>query len=265
MMNKIDTRLRKIKKEGRLGLMTHLVIGYPDLDKSIELARVMIAEGVDFLELQIPFSDPMADGPTLMVANAKALAYGATVKKALAAMRKLSRTDTPLLFMTYFNVVLQYGAAKFCRDAGRAGCSGLIVPDIPLEEEEREHFIASAEKNNLFAIRLLSPASTHERLKLNSRVAKGFVYFTSRKGVTGSRRFLDSDLANHLVRLKKHFSVPVAVGFGLSAPEHLKTLKGKANIAVVGSAITDTFNRSPIGQKVQSVRRLVKKLVQNCR
>ena len=263
-MNKIDARLRKIKKEGRLGLMTHIVIGYPDMDKSPELAKMMIEAGVDFLELQIPFSDPVADGPTLMAANEAALSSGATVKKALAVMRRLSRTETPLLFMTYFNIVLQYGALKFCRAAARAGCSGLIVPDIPLEEEAREHFIQAAEKNNLFAIRLLSPASTDERLKLNSRAAKGFVYFTSRKGVTGSRRALAPDLAHHLARLKKHFSIPIAVGFGLSAPEHLKQLKGKADIAVVGSAITDTFNRAPIGQKVQSVHRLVKKLIKNC-
>lgn len=263
-VNKIDLQLRKIKKEGRLGLMTHIVVGYPSLPRSLELVRMMIAEGVDFLELQIPFSDPMADGPTLMAANEMALSAGATVKKAMAAMRQLSKLNTPLLFMTYFNIVLQYGTQKFCRDAAKAGCSGLIVPDIPLEEEENEHFIAAAEKNNLHAIRLLSPASTGQRLKLNSRVAKGFVYFTSRKGVTGSRRALDSDLTHHLGRIKKYFSIPVAVGFGLSVPEHVQALKGKAEIAVVGSAITDTYNRASSGQKAQSVRRLVKKLVRAC-
>ena len=217
MTNKINLQLDKIKKEGRVGIMTHIVIGYPNLEESKKLALLMAKQGVDIIEMQIPFSDPMADGPTIMQANQVALDNGTKVKDCFRMMKELScEIDIPLIFMGYFNVVFNYGVEKFCHDAKEAGCSGLIFPDVPLEEEEQENFIKHAKENDLIPIRVLSPASTQERMEENAKVADGFLYFVSRKGTTGETSELDKDLSANLAELRKYFDVPIAVGFGVS-------------------------------------------------
>ena len=168
-MNRINLQLEKIKQEKRVGIMAHIVCGYPNLGESRKLIRTMAKCGVDFIELQIPFSDPMADGPTIMQANQTALENGVKVKDCFQIMKEMSReVEIPLIFMGYFNTVFNFGVEKFCKDARKAGCSGLIFPDIPLEEEDSEHFIKYAKENNLILIRVLSPASTTERIKKNS-------------------------------------------------------------------------------------------------
>lgn len=146
-MNKIDQQLSEIKKEKRMGLMTHVVVGYPNLEETVSIVKTMATAGVDFVELQIPFSDPLADGPTIMRACEAALANGTKVKDAFAIMKELSQqVSIPLLFMSYYNIVFRYGVEKFCRDAKKAGASGLIVPDMPIDEESYEHFYRSAQK-----------------------------------------------------------------------------------------------------------------------
>ncbi|MFA6106540.1 MAG: tryptophan synthase subunit alpha [Patescibacteria group bacterium] len=261
-MNKINSQLNKIKRENRLGLMTHIVIGYPSLKESLGLAKLMARLGVDFIELQLPFSDPMADGPTIMAANKAALDNGTKVKDCFKVMKELSRqVDIPLIFMGYFNTVHSYGAEKFCCDARQAGASGLIFPDIPLEEEKEEHFIKSAKMNNLIPIRLLSPASTPLRMKKNAEVADGFLYFVGRKGTTGAKARLDSELNFHLKKLKKYFNIPIAVGFGISKPEHIRALKGRAEIAVIGSACLNAYDSSPKGQGLKAMEKFLKPLI----
>lgn len=244
-VNKIDQKLDELKKEGRIGLMTHVVVGYPSLEDTIKLVKVMAESGVDFVELQIPFSDPLADGPTIMRACEKALANGVKVKDAFLVMSKLSKTvSIPLLFMAYFNTIYKYGTEKFCQDAKSVGAAGLIVPDIPLEEEENEHFITYCEKYNLYPIRVISPSTTDERLKKNARFAKGFVYCTSRQGITGVKDSLDPSFVSYLIKVKKYFSTPLAVGFGISKKEHVDSLTPYADIAVLGSAIIDLIDSS---------------------
>ena len=257
-MNKIDEQLEKIKQEKRIGLMTHVVIGYPNIDESIRLVKTMSKAGADFIELQIPFSDPVADGPTLMRANQGSLDNKTTVKQSIQLMQELNKVvEIPLLFMTYFNIVLQYGVEKFCRHAKSAGCAGWIVPDIPLDEEPAEHFIALCKKYNLVPVRLLSPASTTERIKKNAGFAdNGFMYFVSRKGITGSQHDLNKQLKSHVKKLKQYFTIPVAVGFGISKPGHIKDLKGIADIAVVGSEITNIYEKKGI----KAVSSFIKKL-----
>ena len=167
-MNSIDQKLQQIRNEKRLGLMTHVVVGYPTLPETEKIVELMVKTGVDMVELQIPFSDPLADGPTIMKACEKSLENGTKVKDAFGlASRLTKKISIPLLFMAYFNNVFQYSTKKFCQDAKKAGISGLIVPDIPLEEEEKEHFTAYCEEFGLHAIRVISPASTDERLKKN--------------------------------------------------------------------------------------------------
>lgn len=241
----IDTRLAQIKTEKRLGLMTHVVVGYPTLDATVGLVKTMEQAGVDFVELQIPFSDPLADGPTIMKTCEQALKNGVKVKDAFTLAKKLSKeVSVPLFFMAYYNTVFTYGVKRFCKDAKAAGISGLIVPDMPLEEEASEHFSASALHHGLHVIRVISPASNENRLKKNAAVAKGFVYCTARQGITGAKDTLDPSLASYLKKVRRHFAIPLAVGFGISKKEHVQSLRGQADIAVVGSALIDVINTS---------------------
>ncbi len=243
--NRIDERLEITKKEKRIGIMAHLVMGYPTLQSTIRLARVMAAKGADFLELQIPFSDPVADGPTIMAACEKALGNGFKVRDSMEiAARLSSELEIPLVFMGYYNNIFKYGVKRFCEDSRKAGVSGLIVPDIPIDEEHNEHFLRACNMNGLYAIRVVSPASTDTRLEINARVAKGFIYCTARQGITGVRGALNPGLRKYLKNIKRISGMPLAVGFGISKREHVELLSGHAEIAVIGSAIIKEIESS---------------------
>lgn len=225
-------------------LMTHVVVGYPSLKETEELVLMMDKVGVDFIELQIPFSDPLADGPTIMKACETSLRNGTKVADAFLLAKILNaRVKTPLLFMAYFNIVFAYGIEKFCKDCKESGIKGLIVPDFPLEEENTEHFNRILKKYDLLNIKVLSPASTEERIEMNSKVGTGFVYCTARQGITGTQKGFDFKVINYLKTVRKHFNIPIALGFGISKKEHIKQMDGLADIAVVGSAILDIMDQ----------------------
>ena len=244
-MNKIDRRLEKIKLENRLGLMTHVVCGYPTLKESEEIVELMDKSGVDFIKMQIQFSDPLADGPTIMRACEMALEKGAKVKDAFEMAEELAqKVSAPLLFMAYYNNIFKFGVEKFIKKAKEVGISGLIVPDMPIEEEDEEHFIKFCDKYGIYHIHVLSPVSTEERIKKNSEVASGFLYCTARQGITGAKSELDPKVGEFLKRVKKYVKVPLAVGFGISKKEHMEVLKGNVEIAVVGSVILDIINQN---------------------
>lgn len=244
-MNPIDKQLEKLRKERRLGFMTHVVVGYPSLDKTVSFVKIMEETGVDFIELQIPFSDPLADGPTIMKACETALKKGVRVRDAFIVANKLSKEiKVPLLFMAYYNTVFKYGTKKFCLDAKKVGVSGLIIPDIPLDEEHEEHFIEYCKGAGLKNIRVISPASTVNRLVQNAKIADGFVYCTARQGITGVEKELDLEITAFLKNVKKHFDIPVAVGFGMSNRDRVKQIESSADIVVIGSAIIDIINSS---------------------
>lgn len=235
---KLDAQLAGLARADRVGLMTHVVLGYPTLDESVEVIRTMAAAGVDLIEIQIPFSDPSADGPTIMHACDAALRNGVIPDDALRVAAELSPTiDTPLLLMGYYNTWFRYGVAQFCDKARDAGVAGFIIPDIPLEEEADEQFMAHCERNQLHHIRTVSPASTERRLRKNAAVANGFVYCVSRFGTTGAQDDLDPRLTTYLGRVKELIPTPLAVGFGVSTPGHVRALRGHAAVAVVGSAV----------------------------
>lgn len=260
-MNLIDKQLEKIKKENRLGLMTHVVVGYPSLEKTESLVRVMAESGADFIELQIPFSDPLADGPTIMKACEEALRSGTKVRDAFNLAHTLSKQiNTPLLFMAYYNTVFKYGTKRFCQDAKESGISGLIVPDIPLEEEHEEHFIKYCQEAGLKNIRIVSPVSTVDRLKKNADVADGFIYCTARQGITGAEKELDSEIVEYLKQLRKYFKVPLAVGFGIANKERVNLIKNYADIVVVGSAIVDIISQSKPNNLIRKVQDFIKLL-----
>jgi tryptophan synthase alpha subunit len=253
-MNRINTALQALQQSDKIGLMTHVVVGYPSINETIQLVETMAACGVSFVELQIPFSDPL-DGPTIMRANEISLAQGARVKDSFAIMKKLSQTvSIPLLFMAYYNTIFRYGVEAFCRDARDAGASGLIVPDMPLDEEKEEHFFAYCKQYNLFAIHLVSPASTPDRLAKIASVAEGFVYCQARQGTTGARDTLDPEIVSSLQRVKQTISLPLSVGFGIAKREHIEQLQGHAQIAIIGSAIIDVVREAKEGEMMREVR-----------
>jgi len=263
-MNAIDQRLEKIKKEKRIGLMTHVVVGYPSITETEKIVEIMAQTGVDMVELQIPFSDPLADGPTIMRACEDSLKNGTKVKDAFDLANRLSKkVSIPLLFMAYFNNVFKYGPRKFCIDAKKNGISGLIVPDMPIEEEDEEHFMKYCDEFNLHHIRVISPASTEERLKKNAAVADGFVYATARQGITGAKTTLDPNLINFLKRVKREFKIPLAVGFGISKKEHIKILKPYADIAVLGSVLIDIINKSQKSEMEKKIKKFLTELTFN--
>lgn len=245
-MNKINLQLEKISEEKRLGFMTHVVVGYPDLAGTEKLVLMMDKSGIDLIELQIPFSDPLADGPTIMKACEDSLRSGTKVKDAFDLAAKLAKKiAAPLIFMAYYNTVFKYGVEKFCKDAKVAGISGLIVPDLPIEENKNEGFFEACDKNNLIHIHVISPASNRERLLKNKEVARGFIYATARQGITDARKGLDPKIAGYLKEVKSAFDIPVAVGFGISSRERVNMIKEYADIAVVGSAVLDIMDSHP--------------------
>lgn len=244
-MRKIDRQFELIKSENRMGLMTHVVVGYPDLEMTEKIVLQMIKSGTDFIELQIPFSDPIADGPTIMKACEKSLENGTRVKDAFRLMEKLSKaTDIPLLFMAYYNTVFKYDTEKFCIDAKKAGASGIIVPDMPIDEENEEHFYKYCKEQNLANIQVLSPSSTADRITKNVKTAGGFIYFTARQGITGVKDSLDINIKNKIDNIRKYTDLPIAAGFGISKPEHVKKLKSISDAVIIGSAIIEIINSS---------------------
>ncbi len=244
-MNNIDIQVKKIHYDNRIGIMTHVIIGFPTIKDTIAIVKTMEQAGVDFIELQIPFSDPIADGPTIMTACEKALNAGVTTTDALSVMETLSKNiSIPLLFMAYYNTIFKYGVKNFCEDAKKAGASGLIVPDMPIEEEQNEHFHYYCNKTGLYNIRVISPASTIKRVKLNAELAQGFLYCTARQGTTGTQKGLDPKIMDYLSGIKKITNIPLAVGFGISKKEHIQMITPYADIGVIGSAIIEIINKS---------------------
>lgn len=242
-------------------LMTHVVIGYPSLDLIVKIVRTMVKNGVDLVELQIPFSDPLADGPTIMKACEKSLERKTKVRDAFKIMKELSsQVKIPLLFMAYYNTVFKYGTERFCKDAKASGAYGLIVPDMPVDEEGEEYFFSFCHKYNLHNIQVISPASTDERLKKNVAVASGFVYFTAHQGITGVKDELDPELISYLKKIRKFFSLPIAVGFGISKKEHLEKLRQYADIAVIGSAIIEVINGSKTNEVENNIKQFLNQL-----
>lgn len=261
-MEKLKATLSSIKQGQYPALMTHVVLGYPTLEKSIEIALAMADSGAAIIELQIPFSDPMADGPTIMKASECALAQGVRPKDCMLAMEKISsKTQVPVLFMSYFNLVFSAGVKQFCKDSAAAGAQGLIVPDLPPEDSTEGYWEAAAE-NKLAAIALVSPVTTKHRFELIKKRAKdGFVYCVSTTGTTGARNNLPENIKLYLDLVKNEINLPRALGFGISSKEQISSLIGNAEIAIVGSAMIDKIDKSK--DLIKEVRSYTKELSGN--
>ncbi|HNT29727.1 MAG TPA: tryptophan synthase subunit alpha [bacterium] len=261
-MNRIANRLAVLRTGKRIGLMTHVVIGYPSLETSLELVKLMAEEGVDFVEMQLPFSDPVADGPTLMRANEAALSQGVTVADCLATIRRIrTAVDIPLFVMSYYNLLYNYGTERFCADAQAAGVDGLIIPDMPPDEEEREKLFALCDAHQLINSTFVSPACSDARLAEIAGQCRGFTYCFSTYGITGAREELDPRLPAYLQRVRRLLPGALAVGFGIKKHEHITALQGKADVAIVGSALLDAYTQAVQDNGLEAVRLCIRDLL----
>ena len=261
MKNRIDYCLEKIKSENRSALVPYLTVGYPNANISESLATAVLANGADMLELGIPFSDPLADGPTIQMTSLRALKNGTNVQTAIDTVTGLRSIDieAPLVFMGYFNPFLQYGISRFLRVASDAGLDGLIVPDLPSEESK---LIAAESRNvGIHLIPLLAPTSTDERIKSACSEAGGFIYCVSLTGVTGARSRLATGVEILVKRIRKYTDLPVLVGFGVSSKEDVDRIGKFADGAVVGSALLDAISKSKEGEEIEVASNFIKGLV----
>jgi tryptophan synthase alpha chain len=229
-------RIRARSQERPLMIMGHVVVGYPDMGTCLQLVDTMVAAGVDLIELQIPFSEPLADGPVIARASLRALKDGVTVDDCLAFATRVTRAHSiPFVFVSYYNILCQRGIQAFARDTSNAGVAGAIVPDCPLEESDE--YVAAMRSSSVAPIFLFSPRTPDERLRALGRAGDGLVYVVARRGVTGERTALSADLTRYLERCRAATALPLAVGFGLKSKADVQFIAGKAEIAVVGSQV----------------------------
>jgi tryptophan synthase alpha chain len=230
----LEEQIRQKLRQKPLLLMTHIVIGYPSFRESWALARAMVDAGVDLMELQIPFSEPMADGPVILHANQESLAAGATVAKCIEFARELAaQVPIPLMFMSYYNILFKYGVPRFVASMKAAGLVGAIVPDLPIEEGAE--YQGAMDEAGLAAVRLFAPNTPERRMQALAAGASGMVYCVARKGVTGAKTDFSVELEDYLARARRATPLPLAVGFGLKDRKDVDFLRGKADIAIVGS------------------------------
>jgi len=235
MTNQLETFCRETAQEKDLMLMTHVVCGYPSFEENWRMLELMDENGADIVELQFPFSEPSADGPLFVKANQAAVDAGVTVHDCLEFMKKASeRFSFKILMMGYLNTAWKMGYEKFTDALVEAGATGFILPDLPVEECEELH--ALAETKGLAPIMLMTPTTPTERLHKIAATAKGLIYVVARKGVTGTKTQMSTELEDFLSRCKEATDLPLAVGFGVSSKEDTDFLKGKADMAIVGTA-----------------------------
>jgi tryptophan synthase alpha chain len=249
-VRRIAAAFSDARSQSRAAIIPYVTLGYPTVDSSVALAEAAVAGGADILELGVPFSDPLADGPVIQRATHVALQQGLTVAKCLelAARLRMRQIVIPFIFMGYYNPILAFGEGRFCRACRDAGVDGLIVPDLPPEEAENlERF---CEENGLALIYLLAPTSTPERIQLVTQRARGFVYLVSVTGTTGTRNRLPPDLGAFVSRVRAVTDKPIAVGFGISSPDQAREVAAKADGVVVGSAVVR------LAEKPDGVRRI---------
>ena len=241
----LEAYLKDRRQKQELLLMTHIVLGHPHFDTSLRLVESMVHAGVDLIELQIPFSEPMADGPVILRANQEALDAGSTVERCFEVATEVARRfDIPFLFMSYYNVLFRRGVSQFVARMQDAGLRGAIVPDLP--PEEAGDYLSAMQEAALAPIFIYSPNTTNERLKVIANYGRGFVYCVARKGVTGSATAFSTELSDYLARARAATTLPLAVGFGVKEKSDVDFLRGKADIAVVGSETLRVLERGGV-------------------
>jgi len=230
----LSDTIRKRREERDILLMTHIVVGYPSFDESLRVVEQMVEAGVDLMELQIPFSEPIADGPVILHANQKSLLGGSTVERCLEFAEEVSgRFEIPFILMTYYNILFKSGVGNFARRMSAAGLAAAIVPDLP--PEEAGEYLEAMGEHQLSPIFIFSPNTTDERMRRIAEDADGFVYCVARKGVTGAATSFSEDFSAYLARCREATDLPLALGFGVKNREDVDFLRGQVDIAVIGT------------------------------
>lgn len=257
---RVQKRFKEIAERGRLGLIPFLTIGFPDPEATMGLVPALVEGGADLIELGVPFSDPLADGPTIQRSSFQALKQGVTLKRCLEVCASLRwrGIEVPLLLMGYYNPILSYGLERVAKEAAQAGVDGFIVADLPPEETGPFREVCQGER--MCIIPLLAPTSSPERIAMGCHKAEGFIYCVSLTGVTGARAELPPGVPELVRQVRGHTSLPVAVGFGISRREHVESLQGVADAAVIGSALIDIIDRAPREQVASRAREFISRL-----
>ncbi|MDH5299696.1 MAG: tryptophan synthase subunit alpha [Desulfobulbaceae bacterium] len=252
----LEQQLRAARAAKDILLMTHLVLGYPSFEVNRQVIRQMVENGVDVIELQIPFSEPMADGPVILKANQEAIAAGTRVRQCFEFAAEMTATySIPFLFMTYYNILFKYGEEAFFKKAKEIGIKGFIVPDLP--PEEGETYLALANKYQMAPIQIFAPTSTEERMRQLAANGAGCIYCVARKGVTGKKSSFDEEFSAYMARCRAATDLPLAVGFGIADKSDVEILTGKADIAVIGTAtirLVEEKGPEAVGPFIASLR-----------
>ena len=239
MSNRIDTCFEAMSRDGRQALVPFVTSGDPDPNWSVSIMHALVAAGADVLELGVPFSDPMADGPVIQAASERAISRGVSLRSVLDTVREFRRRDatTPVVLMGYLNPIERYGHREFARDAGSSGVDGVLMVDCPPEEmsDLRRHF----DEHGIYPICLIAPTTTPERMDAIAEHARGYLYYVSFKGITGANRLDEAALAEPINEIRTHSGLPLAVGFGIKSPQSAAAVAGLADAVVIGSALIE--------------------------
>jgi len=259
-VDRIQEKFRAIREEGRTGLLIFLTAGFPDLEATMELVPALVEAGADGIELGVPFSDPLAEGPIIQESSFNALQQGATLERCLDMVDKLRGQvpETPLLLMGYYNPILNYGLEQFSVASRQSGVDGVIVVDLP--HDEVQPLAAQCAPRGIHIVPLLAPTSTGKNIKAACADATGFIYCISLTGVTGTRDEVSSQGLDLVVRAREETSIPLAVGFGISRREHVVDVCRRADAAVVGSALIHVMLESPRNQLIRRAQDFVAEL-----
>lgn len=252
----LENILRSRLEKKKILLMTHIVLGYPSFATNRQVIAQMVDNGVDCIEMQIPFSEPMADGPVILKANQESLALGTSVADCMAFGAEMAGShDIPFLFMTYYNIIFKYGEERFFKDCQSAAIKGLIVPDLP--PEMGKDFFQLATRYQVAPILIFAPTSTDARMAELNKSASGFIYCVARRGVTGKKSEFDDDFGSYLSRCRAATSLPLAVGFGIRNKEDVAAITGTADMAVIGSEtirLVDENGAEAVGPFISGLR-----------
>lgn len=263
MLNRIDQKFRDLNKAKKKAFIAFITAGDPDLKTTADLILVLEKAGSDIVELGIPFSDPLADGPTIQASYERALKKGVTVAKILEMVRQVrSFSQVPIALMSSYNPVFHYGQQKFVNDAKKVGVDGLIIPDLP--PEEARDLIKLCRQRQIALVFFLSPTTTKARMKKIGNLSTGFIYYVSLTGVTGARASLPADVLTNIAKAKRLTKKPICVGFGISTPEQVQQMQKQADGVIVGSAIVKTVEKN-IGSAslLEAVGAFVQQLTNN--
>ncbi len=244
MSKRVDKLFRRLRKEARCGFIAYVTCGDPSIDATVEIVGALEEAGADAIELGVPFSDPIADGPTIQEASQRSLSRGTNLRDCLDVARRIrEKSEIPLILFSYLNPLMRYGLKEVTRDCAAAGVDSVLVTDLP--PEEAKDFRAELHGNGLGLVFLLSPTSSRDRIRLVDRMSDGFIYYVSTTGVTGARNDLDPQLLARLEEIRDQVRRPLVVGFGVSKNEHYEALSSRSDAVVVGSAIVRAIGGGP--------------------